>query len=291
MLVNSSELLLNFTIVPLKGYAAALLSARNQKLLASFYEFAEIYIYAYSLEAVDYLQTVTTKDMLADVTWSPRGNIVYTTYKTKKVVVMSEFGKVIQYKLMTKPKCLSVSTDDIIYLADQEAGVYQSTDDGISWCLILNATHNWHCWQAIKVTTDSEHKHDFWTLDVDNKRLRLYSVGKSYRSGNVTWKDINLLSTDGKAIQLVDANLSYDGNSNIFLVDPNNFAVHVATVNGQYHHQLLSSQYIKNLLVKATVDFETSLFFVSELGGKVSVFKLLYGERRSQWMKVTVDGC
>ena len=51
MPVNSSELLLNIIILPLKGYAAALLSAYNQKLLASFYEFAEIYINDYILEA------------------------------------------------------------------------------------------------------------------------------------------------------------------------------------------------------------------------------------------------
>ena len=120
---------------------------------------------------------------------------------------------------------------------------YQSTDDGISWCLIFNATHSWHCWQAIKVMTDSEHNNDFWTLDVDNKRLRLYSVGKSYRSGNVTWKDINLSPTDGKAIQLAAASLSSDGNSNVFLVDPNNFAVYVATVIGQYHQFTINYSY------------------------------------------------
>ena len=60
---------------------------------------------------------------------------------------------------------------------------------------------------------------------------------------------INVSKTNGKHIDLsYSIILSYDGNMNIFLSDSDNKAVHVLSVNGQYHCQLLSSHHIKNTL-------------------------------------------
>ena len=276
--MTSSQLLKNFTVDQLKGLWVDILSVFNDKLLVSCFDYSQLFIY--SREGL-HLSTITTNDndKLKDATWTPRGNIVYTTRYSKKVVVMSESGKVITtYTQMTRPQYLSVSSDDIIYLADYETGVYQSTDDGVSWSLVFKSTDGWHCYQVIKVTTD--HSDDFWTLeysDNNNYHLRVYSVDRRRSDGNVTWRDINVTTTDGKHINLSDSRLSYDGNMNIFLSDRDNKAVYVLSVNGQYHCQLLSSHHIKNEPSRLAVDKERQLY-VGQWESVVGVFELTYGE-------------
>ena len=211
--------------------------------------------------------------------WTPRGNIVYTAYGSNKVVVMSEFGKVITtHSQMIRPLRLSISYDDIIYLVDYETGVYQSTDDGVSWSLVFKSTDGWHCYHVIKVTT--EKSDDFWTLEESDKtyHLRVYSVDRRC-DGNVTWRDINVSTTDGKHLDLsFFSSLSYDGNMNIFLNDYHNKAVHVLSVNGQYHCQLLSSHHIKSKPLRLAVDKKRQLLYVGQGEGVVGVFKVTYGD-------------
>ena len=274
----SSQLLQNIAVDQLEGwYSVNILSVFNDKLLVSCGVLSQLFIYS---REGRHLSTITTNnnDTLWDATWTPRGNIVYTTFNYK-VVVMSESGKVITtYTQMTVPRCLSVSSDNIIYLADYMTGVYQSTDDGVSWSLVFKPTDGWHCKQVIKVTTD--HSDDFWTLensDNDNYHLRVYSENRRRSDGNVTWRDINVTTTDGKNINLSNSRLSYDGNMNIFLNDLHNKAVHVLSVNGQYHCQLLSSHHIKNKPYRLAVDKERQLLYVGQDTGVVGVFKLTYG--------------
>ena len=159
--MTSSQLLRNITIDQFEGWNVNILSLFNDKLLVSGSGLSQLFIYS---REGRHLSTITTSDndKLCDATWTPRGNIVYTTLDSNKVVVMSESGKVITtHKKMTSPQRLSVSNDDIIYLADWETGVFQSTDDGDSWSLVFKLTDEWHCRQVIKVTTD--HSDDFWT--------------------------------------------------------------------------------------------------------------------------------
>ena len=278
--MTSSQLLKNFTVNQLKNLGVDILSVFNDKLLASCVDLSQLFIYS---REGRHLSTITTNDndQLWDATWTPRGNIVHTTWDSNKVVVMSESGEVIStHTQMTEPRYLSVSSDDIIYLADWETGVYQSTDDGVSWSLVFKSTDGWHCEQVIKVTTD--HSDDFWTLeksDNNNYHLRVYSVDRRSSDDNVTWRDINVTATDGKHIDLsVYSRLSYDGNMNIFLNDYRNKAIHVLSVNGQYHCQLLSSHYIKNIPYRLAVDKERQLLYVGQYKGVVEVFKLTYGE-------------
>ena len=275
--MTSSQLLQNFSVDQLKSSGVKILSVFNDKLLVSCGDLSQLFIYS---REGRHLSTITTNnnDKLWDATWTPRGNIVYTTSYSNKVVVMSESGKVITtHTQMTKPWCLSVSSDDIIYLADEKTGVYQSTDDGVSWSLVFKSTDGWHCWQVIKVTTD--HCDDFWTRERNdnyNYHLRVYSVDRRRSDGNVTCRDINVTTTDGKHINLSGSRLSYDGNMNIFLSNWDNKAVHVLSANGQYHCQLLSSHHIKNSPYIQAVDKERRLLYVGQDTGVVGVFKLTY---------------
>ena len=278
--MTSSQLLKNFTVNQLKNLGVDILSVFNDKLLASCVDLSQLFIYS---REGRHLSTITTNDndQLWDATWTPRGNIVHTTWDSNKVVVMSESGEVIStHTQMTEPRDLSVSNDDIIYLADSKTGVYQSTDDGVSWSLIFKSTDEWHCKQVIKVTT--YHSDDFWILeksDNNNNHLRVYSVDRRRSDGNVTWRDINVITTDGKHIDLsYSSSLSYDGNMNIFLNDYDNKAVHVLSVNGQYYCQLLSSHHIKNKPCRLAVDKVRQLLYIGQWDSVVGVFKLTYGK-------------
>ena len=278
--MTSSQLLKNFTVDQLEGYVVNILSVFNDKLLVSGYPFSQLFIYS---RKGRHLSTITTtdNDKLRDATWTPRGNIVYTTFGySNKVVVMSESGQVITtHTQMKSPQYLSVSSDDTIYLADSKTGVYQSTDDGVSWSLVFKSTDGWHCWQVIKVTTD--HSDDFWTLersDNNDYHLRVYSVDWRSSDGNVTWRDINVPTTDSKHIDLSRSSLSYDGNMNIFLSDYHKKAFHMFSLNGQYHCQLLSSHHFMNEPCRLAVHKERQLLYVGQFKSVVGVFKLTYGE-------------
>ena len=169
--VMSSQLLRNFTIDQSERLCVSILSVFNGKLLVSCEFLSQLFIHSHEGHQ---LSTITTNDndKLWDSTWTPRGNIVYTTRDSSKLVVMSESGKVINtHTQMKSPRYLSVSNDGIIYLADWETGVYQSTDDSVNWSLVFNSTDGRHCREVIKVTTD--HGDDFWTLEKSSNNYHL----------------------------------------------------------------------------------------------------------------------
>ena len=218
-------------------------------------------------------------DALCDASWTPRGDIVYTTYFTYKLVLISLSGKVnITHTHMVSPRYFSIA-DDIIYLADSITGVYQSIDGGLSWSLVFNSTSGWHCWHVIKVAIDN--REDFWTVEEnppeDVRHLRVYSVNRNLVNGKdiVTWRDIDTITTDGLRIQLYAHNsLSYDNNMNIFLSDWENKTVHVFSTNGQYRCQLLPSNNIRNNPYGLTIDRKHQILYVGQLNSIVGVFKL-----------------
>jgi hypothetical protein len=61
----------------------------------------------------------------------------------------------VQHTNISKPGCLSVSSDGVIYLISAHTIVYQSTDDGLVWSRMFSVTDGWRCLQVIKVSTDS----------------------------------------------------------------------------------------------------------------------------------------
>ena len=148
---------------------------------------------------------INDSDELWDATWTPSGKIIYTTFNSKKEVIISESGKVdTTHTQMKLPRHLSVS-NAIIYLADWKTGVYQSTNGGLSWNLVLKSTtEGSHCRKVMNMTTD--HSDDLWTLEetnASNDRLRVYSVDKRRNNGNPTSKDANISLPDGNQINFV----------------------------------------------------------------------------------------
>ena len=215
--------------------------------------------------------------MLTDATWTPRGNIVYTTTPSNKVVVITESGKIITtHSQMSSPRYLSISHDDIMYLTDENTGVYQSTDDGVSWNLVFKPTEGLYCKYIIRVMT--AYGDGFWSLErrgFYKYHLRVYKIRSD---GNLTWTDISVPTAIGKHCDLCYSSLSYDGNKNIFLGDHCNKAVHVFSVNGHYNCQLLPSHHIENRPRRLALDKERQQLFLGQEESVVEVFKLTYGD-------------
>ena len=267
---------LTFTVAQLMYSDVDILSVFKNKVLVGSSSFSHLFIYSHDGH---HLSNITINDnyKLQDAMWTPHGSIVYTTMFKHDVVAMSESGKVIAtYTQMTFPQLLSVSNDNIIYLADYRYTVYQSTDDGVSWSVVFKSTERWEYKQVIKVTTD--HSDDFWTLSLGNSyHLRVYSLDRRRLNGKVTWKNVNVSTTDGEYIRLAPYSaLLYDGKMNIFLSDRFVQAVHVLSVTGQCHWQLLSSHQIKNRPYRLAIDKERQLLYVGQKWSVVKVFQLKY---------------
>ena len=285
--MTSCELFLNFKVSELERNKVNILSVCHDKLIVSSTGLSKLFIFNHL--SGRYLSTITIKDddILWDATWTPRGNIVYTTWDTDKVVLMSQSGKIIATNKIADPACLSVSTNDVIYLVDFQKGVHKSTDDGVTWRLVFKSLNN--CYQAIQMTTDNDE--DFWVLQCCNEDLlRVYSLDSSNSNSEPAWKNISVPHTmDGRQwnslgtdkdhhdlkVNLNYSRLSYDGNRNVFLSDWNNSAVYVLSVKDQSHSQLLSSKDISRPC-RLSVDRDRQLLYVGEADGTVKVFQLTY---------------
>jgi WD40 repeat protein len=221
-------------------------------------------------------------DILRDAVWSPCGNIVYTTIKSNNVVSMSRSGNVIKRITDLFADFLSVSTDEVICLADFKNGVYQSTDDGKTWSLVIDMPAGWQCAHAIRVSTDND-KDVFWTHEVmkndkTNRRLQVCIVDKHCSGTKVTRHNVTLPSQ--VTVNLQHTRLAFDGHANIFVADANNKAVYVWSVHGQYECQLLFPQHfsLQNAPKRLAVNTRNDYMYVGQFGGIIDIFKLTYKE-------------
>ena len=273
--VKSSQQLFNFSVDQLnKGVPIDILSAFDDKLLISRCSLSLLYIY--SREGLC-LSTIKTNgnDKLWDATWTPQGNVVYAARHNAKVVVLSVNGTIIAlHTHMKSPRYFSISNDDIIYLTEGETGVHQSKDDGVSWNLVFPLTDKDIFKQVVVITTD--HKTDLLILEEKNYISILRMCSADRRADSVAWKDVNVMTADGKNLDLSFSTMSYDGNINIFLSDWFNQAIYVLSMNGQLHRQLLSSHHMDYKPCRLAVDRQRQRLYVGEYNTVVGVFSLIY---------------
>ena len=274
LVTTSATLLRCFNIDKCKDKTIYILSVFNGKVLASKYNCPELFIYN---ERDNRSSTIMIDviDGMFDAVWTPLGNIAYTTFKSGKVAVITEIGQVSTQYQLKKPIRLSVSYDNVIYVADFLAGVYQSTDDAMSWSLVFNLTDGANPIQAVKVATDF--CDDFWTLVLyqDYTYLRVYCTQKDNPRANVTWINVHLPMKAGKPFDLEKSSLTYDGYSNIFLSDYWNKRVYLFSTNAQYSNRLLiSSDHLQSPPTKITVDQEC-LLYVGQEQDLICLFRIL----------------
>ena len=234
-------------------------------------------LYFYNREGLYLSNTsISNNDKLYDAIWTRQGNIVYTTITGHKVVVMSMIGIVsTEHSNLTDARHLSTS-GDAIYLADWGQGVYRSVDDGVSWHSLFKGAIG-QCVQLIKVTV-TDHSDDYWSITyIKRYRIRVYSLNRSRSGSNFTSKDTDILTNStGFQIRLQNNRISYDGNNSIFLTDGISRSIHVLSVTGHYHCQLITPHYIKSSPTSLAVDQKQHLLFVRQASGVVSVFKWIY---------------
>ena len=278
--VTSSQHLFNITVAQLIGRRANNeLSVFYGKLLVSCGELSQFFIYGLEGKYLLTKSTNSNEKLAFGVSWTPKGDIVYTTYDRKsRLMVKTVSGKIITMPIhMTQPQYFSISNRDTIYLTDKKAGVYQSKDDGVSWSLAFNSSDNWHCEEVVTVTNDFTD--DFWLLGRNDNfkyNLRVYSLDRRRSEYRFIWRDVDVPTTDGKTIFLGSSRLTYDGKMNILLSDKQNKAVHVLSANGQHHCQLLSSHQFKGRPCSLAVDREHQLLYVGQEESTVEVFQLIY---------------
>ena len=150
--MTSAQYLFNFTNdrLSLDHQAVSILSVFKDKLLIGCFKCHQLFVHS---SEGGHLLTITTheNEELGDADWTPRGNIVYTTLRSSNIVVTSHNGTVLHitaHNQLTSPRIFNVF-NDTIYLADWEKGVYQSTDEGVSFDLVFELTNGWFCGQVV----------------------------------------------------------------------------------------------------------------------------------------------
>jgi WD40 repeat protein len=279
--VTSAMLKHNFIVKQLicrKCSVAVLSVSSDGQLLVGGYTDRQLLVYSTEgnhVTSVNLLDGETLKNAV----WTPRGNIAYTSDNTNNVVVMTRRGDVIAQTKSLFGIRLSVFTDDVIYLADYRTGVYQSTDDGVTWSHVFKVADGWDCIQVTKVSCDSI-KQVFWTIeklkaDNENWRLQVYTVNKQRASNNVTGHDVTLPLF--VTVNLQYSKLAYDGLTNVFVTDVYSKAVHVWSVSDrQYLWQLVSSDQLVGSPWSIAVDsLRGNVMYVGQDEGTVGVFELM----------------
>ena len=242
----------------------------------------------YTLEGQSLLNiSVDQQDFVYDATWTPRGKILYSTdnceiryirkrCKQNYVVLMSEAGEIIKRSQRVRPQRFSVSIDNVIYLADYETGVHQSTDDGMNWIFLFKSPDGLPFGQAVKVIT--ENTDFFWTLENDKYNyIRVYNMSLGRFVGDQSWKSNIISITQTKSVILQLSSFLEDGKMNIFLSDYYNAVIHVFTAEGKYKKMILSTFDLEMKVPSSlAINTQSEQLYVGHSRGIIKVFRLVH---------------
>jgi hypothetical protein len=276
--VKSARPKSSFTLKTNNGRLVNILSVSSEgQLLVGQAGARQLHVYSAHCSHVTSI-TLPDDDDVWDAVWTRRGNIVYSEWRSGKVVTVSQSGDVIHQTHVLDPSYLSVSTYNVTYLISGYKSVYQSTDEGLTWGHVFTAFKDWQCWQVIQVSTDNNID-ALWTLVAldlaEYWRLRVYTVDKRRAVGdNATWRDVTLPSHE--TVDIRHSRLAYDGYTSIFVTDGRNTAVHVWSVSGQYDRQLVSYQQLSSLPLCVAVDTQRHVMYVGHDKDRVGVLELTY---------------
>lgn len=212
-------------------------------------------------------------DSLYDAVWTASGDIVYTSSRGHRAVVMTAEGERIHSTDIHLTGHLNRPTadSDVIYLASTDAGVRRSKDGGVTWSHVFHSADGSLIMQAVAVpirvsakqggssTSTSSNVTDVWTIEFKvnttlgdpvhltpfhdiSKHVRVYTMASSTDHDDVItqvrWREVEL----PEDVDLLYCMLAYDGRDHMYLVDGEVKAVHVLTASsGRYEGQLLSS--------------------------------------------------
>ena len=264
-------LLNNFKVQQIKDNIYDIISTRNGNFIVSSQGSSELYICHMDGEI---LSRIVVSDRLCDVTWTADGkHIVYTTSDTQTAVLMTSTGDIMTRTKMKNPRCLSLSADGVVYLADGELGIYRLTQRN-KWTRMFRPPDKWHCLQVVKVSPSAQ-ADVFWTIErlhkTDTCHLRIYKVRKEQTG--LTWSIINSHIKQGIYINLLGCKLAYDGSNRIFMTDCCASSIHLFTGDGEYHGEILTLCHGIVQPFGLDVDTERKLLMIGQWN-LVNVFKI-----------------
>ncbi len=169
---------------------------------------------------------------------------------------------------LSRPRYVTVSTRDVIYLADWDWGVFQSDDGGLNWRPLFALPKEANACQVVRVPADRggvywivEYHHEHWQLreyqpsgnagDINRSwhcdvvlSVSKATNGRKTQKTNNSSKLANGRRLNGKksaaAVDLLNSSITYDGDVSLFVASPNDHSVHVFNTDGAYERKLLS---------------------------------------------------
>lgn len=269
-----------------------------------------IYIYnttstSYHLFKTLHLPTAST-NALRDAIWTSNGHIVYCATVTTSsnllsndVVIMSQNGDVISQTNMTNAQQLSLSTSNVMYLADMKQGVYQSSNSGLTWSFTFNLTDSvtgdslftsgWFIRQALEVSKNQNFVL-LWSCEIENNiampsRLRIYKIRSNNdvteiaETVNITApvahvsNHANFMEFDGLETVLISC---YDS-SDVHLFNATSGA-YLRAVNVVSESHVGIKNYPERLAIDRYPDEQVVLYVGHLTNGTVSIHTLTYEE-------------
>jgi hypothetical protein len=225
-------------------------------------------------------------DQLSDAAWIPiKDNIVYTNALGTNACVMSVTGDLIartrNYLPTTKPSYISVSSDDISYIALGYNGIILSTDDGVTWTRLQPSPNGTPAY-AIKVSTANHTADELWVLENQltsfNYRLRTYKI--DLQSGDILVNSSRDFAQFHSAASENDIfKLVYDGNKNVYVWSISSAkSVSVMSVNGDYVcRTFLYLDTVRAIPIQSlAVNKQRDYLYLGMLQGYVGVYSLSY---------------
>ena len=210
--------------------------------------------------------------IVSEAIWTPLGNIAYL--KNRKAFVMSKNGIFINSTDMNDPLHISTSNDEL-YIADFESGVYQSIDDGRSWRHIFQASNNWGSFASFKI--NDMFKEYYWSYDKrrrslhdDFKALRIYEKNEK----NNTYMVQKIIDIPKYCRLYSICSLFYDGEDNVFMLDFTGEVMLLYSVNGEKRMELKSLNVTH--FVYLSVDTNKGLLYIGISRGEVKEYTITY---------------
>ena len=273
--ISSATLLNTLVIQKLKHSHVNVLSIINNNLLAGYKKSRDFYTCCVKKNNFILNSKINTSYSIRDISWTPSGEILFIDEDSNNVILHNQSNLNTQEIRFTDPSNLNLSSDNVLYLTDWKRGVYESTNNGKTWCHLFKPEGNAKCWQVIKVETESGEA-EYWTqikLD-ENHYLRAYKLMKD-DNGNqqVTWHAINLKISRKTRINLYNSCLAFDGYNSVLVSEWENSAVHVFSTKGDYQLQLLSYPDLHEP-TRIVVNKDDRLLYVGQQKGEVKLFAL-----------------
>ena len=171
------------------------------------------------------------------------------------ILVLSQSGEVLRQQQLTCPRYITVAANDVLYVADWQTGIFESTDGGYNWNQPFQLPRGANYCQVIKLP--AEYGEVFWVVEYCNGawNIREYCINRRIRHNHTAWcgkiclrieEKKNSSNTKrkvkkGKDIDLLHASILYDGDITVFVANLNNDDIHLFSVNGEHERRLLSN--------------------------------------------------